>query len=133
MQESQLRAKLEVCCRKGADKVEITMTEAAMKMMAARTEGKQGIFKLKYDTDDCGCAVNGVAMLWFVDEAEKKDMEAVTNGPRVLVEKAKEIFFDEKMIIDYVEKTGCFQLKSRNQYFNPCMSLVDMTDGQAEE
>ena len=31
----------------------------------------------------------------------------------------------ENMVLDYKANTGCFQLKSDSQFYNPCMSLVD--------
>ncbi|WP_071460043.1 iron-sulfur cluster biosynthesis family protein [Bacillus massilinigeriensis] len=108
--------------------MEIIVTESAKSLLAERTKGKDGVFKLKYDTDDCGCAVNGVAVLLFVHCGKAgEDIPMETNGPAIYYEKAKEIFFDEVMVLDYVEKTGCLQLKSNSQYFNPCMSLIDMT------
>lgn len=103
--------------------MEIQITESAEKRLTAKTEGKQGVFKIVYDTEDC-CAVNGIAMLWFVGYPEDTDSKVNTNGLPVFIEKTKEIFFDEKMTIDYAEGKGCFQLKSPNQYFNPCMSLI---------
>ncbi|WP_121611929.1 iron-sulfur cluster biosynthesis family protein [Mesobacillus foraminis] len=103
--------------------MEIHITEKAEKKLRAQTEGKQGVYKIVYDTEDC-CAVNGIAMLWFVEQPEHTDSKVKTNGLSVFIEKAKEIFFDERLTIDYAEEKGCFQLKSPNQYFNPCMSLI---------
>lgn len=106
--------------------MQLTITELAEKKLIEKTTGKQGVFKLKYDTEGC-CSVNGIPMLWFVKEAAELDREAETNGLPIYFEKNKEVFFDEQMTIDYAEDKGCFQLKSRNQYFNPCMSLIDQT------
>lgn len=104
----------------------ITITEAAEKKLLERTAGKQGVFRIEYDTENC-CSVNGIAVLWFVRQPYEGDGKAETNGLPVFMEKSKEIFFDEEMTIDFKESKGCFQLKSRNQYFNPSMSLIDKT------
>ncbi|MBM4762198.1 iron-sulfur cluster biosynthesis family protein [Bacillus sp. B15-48] len=104
----------------------ITITENAEKKLIERTAGKNGVFKIKYDTENC-CAVNGIAVLWFVEGPDEMDEVTETNSLTVYIEKTKKIFFDEEMTIDYVENRGCFQLKSRNQYFNPCMTLIDKT------
>jgi uncharacterized protein YqkB len=106
--------------------MQITITEAAEKKLVERTAGKPGAFKIKYDTEGC-CAVNGIPMLWFIETPDELDREIETNGLTMYIEKTKEIFFDEQMTIDYTPSKGCFQLKSRNQYFNPCMSLIDKT------
>lgn len=106
--------------------MQITITEAAEKKLLERTAGKEGVFRIEYDTENC-CAVNGIAVLWFVRQPNDDDRVAETNSLPVFMEKSKEIFFDEEMTIDFAESRGCFQLKSRNQYFNPCMSLIDKT------
>lgn len=107
--------------------MEIIVTETAQKKLTERTAGKQGVFKIEYDTENC-CSVNGTAMLWFIDEASDLDQKIQTNGLPIYMEKSKTIFFDENMTIDYVESRGCFQLKSPNQYFNPSMGLIDKTN-----
>jgi len=106
--------------------MEIVVTESAEKKLSERTAGKQGVFKIEYDTENC-CSVNGTAMLWFIDRASDLDEKVQTNGLPIFIEKSKQIFFDDKMTIDYVDNRGCFQLKSPNQYFNPNMGLIDKT------
>ncbi len=106
--------------------MEIVFTEAAEKKLVERTAGKHGIFKIEYDTENC-CSVSGTAMLWFIDKPSDLDEKVQTNGLPIFIEKSKQIFFDEKMTIDYVDSRGCFQLKSPNQYFNPSMGLIDKT------
>jgi uncharacterized protein YqkB len=107
--------------------MEIIVTETAAKKLAERTAGKQGVFKIEYDTENC-CSVNGTAMLWFIDQPSDLDQKIQTNGLPVYMEKSKTIFFDEQMTIDYVASRGCFQLKSSNQFFNPSMGLIDKTN-----
>ena len=105
----------------------IMITELAEEKLTKLTIGKSGHLKLKYDIDGCGCGVNGVSALWFVNELEDDDKEVSTNTGRIYIEKSKEVFFDEKMTIDFSEKANCFQLKSPNEYLNPRMSFYDRT------
>lgn len=105
----------------------ITITESAAEKINKRTMGKSGFLKLKYDIDGCGCGVNGVAALWFANELEDDDQEIKTNEGSIYIEKSKEVFFDEKMTIDFSEKANCFQLKSPNEYLNPRMNFYDRT------
>ena len=104
--------------------MQLTITEAAARRIAEKTEGKKGYLKLKYDTEGCGCAVNGVAALWFVPELEQYDMALNTDGGTIYIEEAKMIFFDEEMKIDFSSSTNCFQLKSPQQILNGHMSLM---------
>lgn len=104
--------------------MEINITAAAVEKINERTEGREGYLKLKYDTDGCGCAVNGVVALWFVPELEDDEIAIETNNRTVYVEKSKMVFFDEQMMIDFSQATNCFQLKSPQQILNGQMSLI---------
>jgi len=109
---------------KGEIDVEIMITEAAINKIAERTEGKAGYLKLKYDIEGCGCAVDGVAALWFVPQLENDDAEIKTNGEKFYTEKSKMVFFDEKMTIDFSKEANCFQLKSPQQILNGRMNFI---------
>lgn len=104
--------------------MEITITEKAAAKISQKMEGQNGYLKLVYDTDDCGCAVNGVVALWLVPELETEDIKAKTNGHPVYMQKSKLIFFDEKMTIDFSETSNTFQLKSPQQILNGHMSFL---------
>ncbi len=107
--------------------MQINISETAEKKISEKTAGKAGFLKLMYDIDGCGCAVSGVPVLWLVKELEADDIEIKASGRSIYIEKAKQIFFDEKMVIDFSESANCLQLKSPGQYLNPRMSLVDKT------
>ncbi|WHY84530.1 iron-sulfur cluster biosynthesis family protein [Neobacillus novalis] len=104
--------------------MEINITAEAVKKITERTEGREGYLKLKYDTDGCGCAVNGVVALWFVQEVDDDEIAIETNDKTVYLEKSKMVFFDEQMKIDFSQTTNCFQLKSPQQILNGHMSLI---------
>ncbi|ESU30469.1 hypothetical protein G3A_21955 [Bacillus sp. 17376] len=105
--------------------MKIKITEAASNKLQEKVSGKQGYIKLKYDIEGCGCAVSGVAALWFESERFEEENKIETGGIPIYMEKAKEVFFAEEMTIDYKDTAGCFQLKSPNEYLNPRMSFHD--------
>ncbi|MGG0890512.1 iron-sulfur cluster biosynthesis family protein [Cytobacillus horneckiae] len=105
----------------------IKITAKAAEQIEARIAGKAGYLKLKYDTEGCGCVVSGVTALWLVDHLDEDDREVATDHGSIYVEKSKEVFLDEEVIIDYYEKANCFQLKSKSEYLNPRMSFFDKT------
>jgi uncharacterized protein YqkB len=113
--------------QEGVIQMEITLTEAAASKLEEKTAGKTGYLKLKYDTDGCGCAVNGVTALWFVGETDSDDEEIITNNGSIFVEKSKKVFLDEKLKIDFLESANCFQLKSPGEILNGRMSFLDKT------
>jgi uncharacterized protein YqkB len=108
--------------------VEIIFTDKAIEKLKPILSHTNKQLKLKYDTDGCGCAVNGVTTLWLVEQADKDDIVVETNFVPILLEKSRLIFYDETMTIDTVESVGCFQLKSPSEIMNPRMSLVERSE-----
>jgi uncharacterized protein YqkB len=108
--------------------VNITFTEKAIQQLTPILTQSKRMLKLKYDTDGCGCLVDGVIALWLVDEADDDDIAVETNFVPVLVEKSRLIFYDDVMTIDVVEGKNCFQLKSPGQILNPRMSLIEVSE-----
>lgn len=107
--------------------MKITITPRAAVKLAEKLQGKAGYIKLKYDTEGCGCIVNGVSALWLVKELEKDDHEVQTDFTSIYVEPSKEIFLAEEMTIDYREQSRCFQLKNKYEYLNPRLAFIDYT------
>ena len=108
--------------------MEISITERAKIKIEELQKDKKGYVKLKYDTEDCGCVMCGVSNLWLVSELESDDYEVKTNkGSSIYIEKSKEVFLDDLLMIDFNKENHCFQLTSPNQYLNPRMSFFDKT------
>jgi uncharacterized protein YqkB len=108
--------------------VNITFTDKAIKQLTPILTQAGRMLKLKYDTDGCGCLVDGVIALWLVDEADDDDIAVETNFVPVLVEKSRLVFYDEVMTIDVVEGTSSFLLKSPGQILNPRMPLIEVSE-----
>ena len=101
----------------------IEWTDQALTKITEKINGADGYLLLKYDTDDCGCAVNGVTALWLIRELDDDFKKVETNGLAIYVEKSKMIYLDEKMKIDFVPSANCFMLKSPNEILNPRLNL----------
>jgi uncharacterized protein YqkB len=96
--------------------------------------------KLLYDTDGCGCAVNGIAQLWAVDDAGGPQVETstvTTDGLfpplEVVYEKRHEVFFEERLTIDFDSASRAFVIKSNGQYYNPSCSIVERRHSKVKE
>jgi uncharacterized protein YqkB len=106
--------------------MQITFSEDAVQQInRALARGVDGLVKLVYDSEGCGCAVNGVPTLWLADEPESNDF-AVEGSPfRIWMDKKHEVFFEERMTVDYKPANLSFVLKSGSQTYNAHMKLVD--------
>ncbi|AEV19926.1 iron-sulfur cluster biosynthesis family protein [Geobacillus sp. G4] len=107
----------------------ITFTDAAKRALASIVAESGRQLKLMFDTDGCGCLVDGVPALWLVDKADEDDVVVETNFAPVLVERSRLIFFDETMTIDVKPGTTVFQLKSPGQTLNGHMPFVEVKSG----
>jgi uncharacterized protein YqkB len=103
----------------------IHWSEEAMRTIRERYGADATTWKLVYDTEGCGCAVNGVPALWAVDAAEPGSAEAESNGLRLLYEPKHAIFFDERMSITYLPDANSFRLASDSQIYTTRLALSD--------
>ncbi|MGD7045503.1 iron-sulfur cluster biosynthesis family protein [Jeotgalibacillus proteolyticus] len=107
--------------------MKIEITERAAEKIREKMINKNGFVKLKYDTEGTGCVMNGVPVLWYVDEAEEGDVSIETNLFPILVEKPKMVFYDKELKIDYSEGSKMFQLKSPGQTINGRMGFKNQS------
>lgn len=102
----------------------ISFTEAAIQKINGKREGKSDSrMKLVYDTDGCGCVVDGVAALWLTDDIDDTDLEVSTNDLPVYMDKSAIVYLDENLTVDFSDTANTFTLKSPSQMLNPRMSL----------
>ncbi|MDD9267772.1 iron-sulfur cluster biosynthesis family protein [Paenibacillus sp. GCM10023248] len=103
----------------------IEFTDAAVQRLTPYIGQNEALLKLAFDTEGCGCSVNGVPTLWLVSQKEKHDLSAKTNALSLLYKEQDEIYFEANMRIDFSETDKSYILKSNNQIYNAGMSLVD--------
>lgn len=100
--------------------------EAAHHLISTnRIRPNETALKLIYDTDGCGCAVNGIARLVPIPRTDLEEGEALTATSPVTVvyETRQEVFFEDELILDYLSDRRHYVLKSRNQYYNPTLII----------
>jgi len=107
--------------------MQITFTDEAAAAIGKRhfNGNGAGALKLAYDAEGCGCAVDGVAALWIVDEPGETDELADSNVFTVYFDRRHELFFEEKLTVDFRPDQMSFVLKSAGQTYNPAMRIED--------
>ncbi|MEK8127066.1 iron-sulfur cluster biosynthesis family protein [Paenibacillus filicis] len=106
----------------------ITFTEqAAAAVQPLLDNHQEGVLRLVYDNEGCGCAVNGVPTLWLEHAAQPHDFQVEVSGApsELWMDKKHEIYFEDRMTLDYKEEGRSFVLKSNGQIYNAYMSLID--------
>ncbi|MFC3038992.1 iron-sulfur cluster biosynthesis family protein [Virgibacillus xinjiangensis] len=100
--------------------MELTITsEAADHLNRINQEGKSYL-KLWYDTEGCGCAVNGLPTIRFTNENSNRSLEVKSDRYPVLIDSDQAVFFEEKMKLDV--RNGSFRLTSPEGVLNPFIS-----------
>jgi len=82
-------------------------------------------FRLVYDTEGCGCAVNGVPALWAVDRALPGDVAADSGTPALWLDPQQSVFFEDVLRISYLPARQSFSLTSDNQTYTTRLVLED--------
>lgn len=104
--------------------MQITFTKQALEQIDKHHIAGEEKLKLVYDNEGCGCAVNGVPTLWIVQQPGERDLHAEGTPYEVLYEKKHEVYFEDRMTLDYRDNGG-YILKSNGQIYNANMSLID--------
>lgn len=104
--------------------IHITFTNKTVEQITKQLAGRAGEVKLVFDSEGCGCSVSGVPTLWIVDRPGDKDLRAEGTPFQLLYEQKHEIFFEDRMSLDYDQASG-YVLKSSGQIYNAHMRLID--------
>lgn len=115
--------------QKEANLVEIQLTNEAANRLKSLMDTPHSMFKIVYDTDGCGCAVNGVPALWLIDSSsplvQPESDHIASEEPKILYEARHEVFFEDKLILDYNVNTRSFKLSSTGQIYTNDLQVFD--------
>ena len=104
----------------------------AVEQLRARFGAKLAGFRIVYDIDGCGCAVNGVPALWAVNEGEPGDA-AAESGPFPLWHAPQQqVFFEEALRISYLPERRSFSLTSDSQTYTTRLVIEDRRASQIQ-
>ncbi|MGM1044934.1 Uncharacterized protein YqkB [Paenibacillus uliginis N3/975] len=104
----------------------IQLTPDAEKKLKERIGNQPGRVRLIYDTEGCGCAVNGIPGLRIINEPDSEDV-TVSAGDSVafVINRRQEVFFEDAMTLDVFSGLSTFRLDSNNQTYGTNIQLVD--------
>jgi uncharacterized protein YqkB len=105
----------------------IHLTEAAQHQLAPYSLSGADRIRLVYDSEGCGCAVSGVASLWLTNTTENDETLAETNAPSLTFSylKRHEIFFEDRLNLDYNPERRAFRLSSNGQIYGSGILVSD--------
>ena len=79
----------------------IVPTQEAIDKLLHMFPAEQPTIKIVYDTEGCGCAVNGVVQLWRTDGISSEDEIGYDQAVRIVYAARQEVFFEDQLILGY--------------------------------
>ncbi|WP_256757446.1 iron-sulfur cluster biosynthesis family protein [Cohnella sp. WQ 127256] len=103
----------------------IQWSEQAIQEVQAKFGEDTKDLKLVFDSEGCGCSVDGVATIWAISAPLSDDLHAESNHFEIWYEKRHEVFFDDHMRITYQPEHRAFKLASDGQIYSNRFKIVD--------
>ncbi|MBM7552383.1 iron-sulfur cluster biosynthesis family protein [Thalassobacillus pellis] len=100
--------------------MKLTITDSAKIQLESLRGEEHPYLRLFYDTDDCGCGVNGVPTVRWTSHRTEWDKSIESTDYSVIVHKQQAIFFSEKLKLDAYG--GALRLSSPEGILNPAIS-----------
>lgn len=70
----------------------IQVTETAKKHIESLAGSESAIIRLAYDSEGCGCGVNGLPALWIVSAKEADDVEIQSHHLHFIIHRLQAVF-----------------------------------------
>ncbi|QGH34856.1 iron-sulfur cluster biosynthesis family protein [Gracilibacillus salitolerans] len=101
--------------------MQLKITENALDKIESLTNKEVTILALTYDTEGCGCGVNGMPTFSLINRREANHIEVECDQYDVVVHNQEATFFSKEMKLDYNGAT--FRLTSPNEMLNPFIHI----------
>jgi uncharacterized protein YqkB len=105
--------------------MKMVWSDEAVEQLRARFGADVRGFRLVYDTEGCGCAVNGVPALWAADQPGPGDVAADSEPLSLWHDPRNAIYFEDVLRVAYIPERQSFRLSSDSQTYTTRLVLVD--------
>lgn len=105
--------------------MDIRITERALRFLRGRIGSRSSTVRLVFDSEGCGCGVNGVPALWILPERDKDDLEIHNADIPVVVKRDHAVYFEEHLYLDSEETYPSFRLTGDGQLYGQNIRLLD--------
>ncbi|GAB2573937.1 iron-sulfur cluster biosynthesis family protein [Gracilibacillus alcaliphilus] len=101
--------------------MKLTITDQALKKLMEINNEEQLLLALTYDTEGCGCGVNGMPTITLIKEQTANQHQVECEQAQTVVQHQQAVFFNKDMKLDYNGAT--FRLSSPEEMLNPFISV----------
>ncbi|MCA0970183.1 iron-sulfur cluster biosynthesis family protein [Halobacillus litoralis] len=107
--------------------MKLVLTEEAKQQLTYMKEEERPLIRLFYDTEGCGCGVNGLPTIRLDYEKRDTDENVENEDFHVIIDQQQAVFFRKEMKLDF--KKGLFRLSSPEGVLNPIIPIRDVREG----
>jgi len=105
----------------------IEWSDGAVREIEARFGPEAKRWKLVFDSEGCGCSLDGVPTFWNVTSPDPEDVQIGSNSGEVWVKPQHMIFFEDRLRVDYLPEHRSFKLASDGQTYTNRLRMEDRT------
>ncbi|MFG6118538.1 iron-sulfur cluster biosynthesis family protein [Thalassobacillus sp. B23F22_16] len=109
--------------------MELRITNEAKEQLRALNPDNRRYLRLYYDTEGCGCGVNGVPTLRWTDTRTDWDQGVDNEDFEVILHKQQAVFFEKRLRLEIVN--GKLRLSSPNGVLNPVIPGSEVMKGDS--
>ncbi|MWV42211.1 iron-sulfur cluster biosynthesis family protein [Paenibacillus sp. HJL G12] len=103
----------------------IQITDRAERFLQQKMGEKSSPVRLVFDSEGCGCGVNGIPALWILPELDEYDMSIHSNGVPFVINRIHAVYFEENLYLDSEEGYPSFRLSGDSQLYGKNIRLLD--------
>ncbi|OBA06916.1 hypothetical protein A9P44_03455 [Paenibacillus polymyxa] len=111
--------------------IHLELDSLSVERLASVLSGRPGMFKLFYDTEDCGC--NGVLVILVIDAPNATDIAVQSNSYSFWIDRQQEQQFDSRMRLEADPSYPSFKLSSDAGMFSSNIRIQDRRVNSVEE
>ncbi|MDY0408372.1 iron-sulfur cluster biosynthesis family protein [Virgibacillus soli] len=101
--------------------MQLKITDEAVEQLQTLNHENKQFLLLWYDIEGCGCGVNGVPTIRFVNEVKDYHVSVKNEVFKTYISEQQMTFFAPTMILQFMQ--GAFRLSSPNEILNPFISI----------
>lgn len=107
--------------------MKLTITDEALHQLQLLQPEDRPDLRMEYDSDGCGCGVNGMPVIYFTKTSTEHDLKVENEHYKIFLDEQQKVFFKPVMTLEWNKRL--FRLKSPDGMLNPSLSSASIKQG----
>lgn len=105
--------------------MKISLDSAAEQLIRESLDGRPGLLRLVYDTENCGCGMSGVPTLQIASVPGDYDMSMENDQFPFWIDRMQAVFFEEELRLTGETSLRTFRLDGPSQFYKSNIRITD--------